>query len=144
MDSYAAMRPCRVGDFKFLANRYEMYQDQRKTAQGNINSIVHAQYSDDTILVHILNNKIYGALDSDFVFDAAMTLNDRILLYSNPEESNVKCLLFAFLKSLVSTTRKVKYYKTNEPVACSIYTDNGNIFKVTFTMANPDRLIELF
>ena len=77
-------------------------------------------------------------------FDSCITLNDRLLMLTNPRETNANIPVIAMLSSFVGYTREQYNFKPIEPVVGSIYTENGNIAKMSFTMSNPERLIELY
>ena len=77
-------------------------------------------------------------------FDTCISLHDRLLMLSSPDETNADIMVVAMLKNIIGTTCKIKKYADIEPVVGSIYTDNGHVVKMSFTMANPERLIELY
>ncbi len=81
---------------------------------------------------------------SNFKFDRAITTGDRILFYIAAENTNVPNTSVTMLSSLLGYTRRVKNYDSNEPILASVFTINQNIAKISFSLGNPDRLIELY
>lgn len=66
------------------------------------------------------------------------------MFYSTPATTNVQNTTLALLSSIIGYTREQKNYEDNEPVVASIFTINQNVVKMAFSLANPDRLIEIF
>lgn len=48
------------------------------------------------------------------------------------------------LSSILGYTRGSKYYDSKEPIFVSVFTINHDVAKVSFSFANPDRLIDFF
>ncbi|MCI2107983.1 MAG: hypothetical protein LKK12_01600 [Bacteroidales bacterium] len=84
-------------------------------------------------------------IDSVFYFDQSITIQDRILLYTFAEKTNSEQMTLVTMRAMgFPFTRKEKVYGKNEPVIGSIYTERRRPVKMSFTLWNPERLIEFF
>ena len=145
MDSFKPFQTIQLNTpFFFQSSRYEEYEAGRLVSQGQTSILVRYTYMDDNrIKCIIANNDINDKLMS-CEFDTCISLHDRLLMLSSPDETNADIMVVAMLKNIIGTTCKIKKYADIEPVVGSIYTDNGHVVKMSFTMANPERLIELY
>lgn len=71
-------------------------------------------------------------------------LPDRIMFYTTAVNANVQNTTLVMLSSTVGYTRENKIYEENEPVVASVFTINQSVVKISFSIANPDRLIEFY
>lgn len=128
----------------FQSSRYEEYEAGQLVSQGQTSVLVRCTYMDDNRIKCIIGNNDINEKLMSCEFDACISLQDRILMFSVPEETNANIIVVTMLQHIIGTTRQTKYYYNIEPVVGSIYTDNGRIVKMSFTMANPERLIEFY
>ena len=140
-----------------LEKWYEMIQDKRKQRMVVLHNHIE--------LSHFIRNqnayltswdkakfgipifdfyKFYKKHGLEFEFDACMGCNDRLLLYSLPKETNANIIVMAVLQNICHCTRNLKIYSATEPVVCSIFTSKGHLVKLSFTFANPERLLEFY
>ena len=148
-DEWPSLKDFTFQDFSFMGSKYEMWEAGRIVRSGvsnaNIlcicNGGVHNRTSID---VKISGNPIPEVLISNLRFDRAICLPDRVMFYSTPAKTNVQNTTLAMLSSIVGYTCDSKFYEDNEPVVASVYTINQNVVKMSFSLANPDRLIEIF
>ena len=138
-------------EFTFPVNRYEEWEKEKIVASGYAQFDVCFKYNKGGIFsskvridVRIEGNPILHLLMSNFKFDRAITSGDRILFYIAAENTNVPNTSVTMLSSLLGYTRRVKNYDSNEPILASVFTINQNIAKISFSLGNPDRLIELY
>ena len=128
----------------FYAHRYEEYQGGQMIDSGNTMIMIKlSPVGDNGINCVIGNNNLYDRLSS-CSFDTCISLADRYLMLSNPQETNAQIPVIAMLRAVVGYTCEHRDYDPIEPVVGSLYTENGEFVKVSFTMANPERLIELY
>ncbi len=144
MDSYTPFQQVSLTPFVFQASRYEEYKDGQKINYGPTSIIVRCTRLDgDRVKCIIGNNDLYDKLMS-CEFDECITLHDRMLMLSCPEETNAHIPIVSMLQVTTGPTCYSRNYQSIEPVVGSIYTLNGYVVKMSFTMANPERLIELY
>lgn len=148
-DEWPAMQDFTFQEFSFRGNHYEMWEAGRKIRSGissfNIHCICNGGvYNRTSIDVNILGNPFPETLMSNLRYDRAICLPDRIMFYTTPKITNIQNTTLALLASNVGYTSEKKFYEDNEPVVASVFTINQSIVKVTFSLANPDRLIEFF
>lgn len=148
-DEWPAMQDFTFQEFSFRGNSYEMWEAGRKIRSGLTNINIHCicnggVYNRTSIDVKLTGNPLANILMSNIRFDRAICLPDRIMFYSTAANTNVQHTTLALLASNVGYTRESKFYEDNEPIVASVFTINQSIVKVTFSLANPDRLIEFF
>ncbi len=148
-DEWPAMQFFTFDEFTFSSRNFIYYELGSIKRNGLFNCSIYYKcvgglHSNAGIKVIIKGNPIPNLLMSVLTFDKAICLNDRILLFSTPAETNVNNITLNVLSSEVGYTCDAKYYSSNEPVVASIFTINRNIVKVSFSLSDPDRVIEIF
>ncbi|MBQ6277983.1 MAG: hypothetical protein IJK62_14905 [Bacteroidales bacterium] len=132
--------------FFFKPIRFEEYQDGTLIKQGKTDICITMEivkvnytYNGYTIKIQLRDNNIANDIDTSFEFDICYRMGNRLLMLICPEDSNDNEFIRAFGK-----TRQSKNYSKNEPWAGSIFTKNGRVAKVSFSLNNPQRLIEFY
>ena len=150
-DNWPPFQDFSIQKFSFPVERYEEWKAGNIVASGYVHFDVYFKYSKGglfsrnvSIDVRIENNPIISKLMSSFKFDRATTSGDRILFYIAAKKTNVANTSISMLSSLLGYTRRIKNYESNEPILASVFTINHNIAKISFSLGNPDRLIELY
>lgn len=148
-DEWPAMQDFTFQEFSFIGSNYEMWEAGRKIRSGVSNTSIRCICNGGvrnrtSIDVNIFGNPIPELLMSNLRFDRAICLPDRIMFYSTPMSTNVQNTTLALLASNIGYTRESKSYEDNEPVVASVFTINKSVVKISFSLANPDRLIEIF
>lgn len=145
MDTYKPFLNFKLsGMLTFQSSQYEEYQNGQLIDSGKTTILVKLSPSEgEKINCLIGYNNLYEKLSS-CSFDRCITLHDRLLMFVNPEVTNADIPVAAMLSSLIGYTRGEYYFDSIEPVVGSIYTENSRIVKMSFTMSNPERLIEIF
>lgn len=145
MDSFKIFL-CR--DFEFRAERYEEYCAGKMISQGETNIIVISKTNtnarQNAIQIELKSNNIPDKIKSQFSFDFCTTLNDRILMASLPERTNIRIVTTEMLKHLMPPSQYEKNYTPIEPIVASVFLKNNNLSKISFSMGNPERLIEFY
>lgn len=77
-----------------------------------------------------------------FVFDLCFTMNDRLLCVSVPKTSNKSSMIIEMAKQFFGYTCASKHYEDDEPISCSIFTENHDVVKVAFSYEDPEYMIE--
>ena len=148
-DEWPAMQDFTFQEFSFRAHRFEIWEAGRMVRSGetHLNAFYKCNggvYNRTSIDINLSENPMPETLLSDIRYDRAICLPDRIMFYSTAANTNVQHSTLALLASNVGYTRESKFYEDNEPIVASVFTINQSIVKVTFSLANPDRLIEFF
>ena len=146
-DSWPSLQDFVFEEFSFRANGYNVWEGGRliRTGKAPINVFykcnggVHNRTSID---IRIQGNPVPDIMMSNIRYDRGICLPDRIMFYSTAEISNIKHQTLIYLSSFVGYTRSFKTYEDNEPVVASVFTINKSVVQVSFSLANPDRLIE--
>lgn len=152
MDTHPFGQRFLINHFVFKPSRYVEYEAGGVKSQGQTNLSIRVarvpSYNNeqsDVISVELDNNDIPSLIDSDFEFDACYSLNDRLLMFILPENTNVRQMTLSLLPSFgFSPTRSSKIFTPTEPVLGSIFTERMTPIKMSFTLCGPERLIELF
>ena len=148
-DEWPSMQDITFQKFSFRAQKYEMWEAGRMVRSGETdltalykcNGGVYNRISIDIILYE---NPLPETLMSNIRFDRAICLPDRIMFYTTAVSANVQNITLVLLSSTVGYTRESKFYEDNEPVVASVFTINQRVVKISFSLSNPDRLIEFY
>lgn len=143
MDTFD-LKPYRIGDFNFKSLNFTEYENGELKDRGSLPVTVIVKNEINKYSVSVIGNGIEDKINSVFEFDGCIGCNDRLLLYSLPEKTNANIIVMTVLRNLCSFTRNKKIYSATEPVVCSIFTNNGHPVKVSFTFANPERVLEFY
>lgn len=144
MGSHSPFHTVELRPFFFQASRYEEYEAGQIINSGETTILVRCTIMPDNRIKCIIGNNDLNARLMSCEFDTCISLHDRLLMMSSPQVTNADIIVVTMLQNIVGTTCETKYYHSSEPVVGSIYTDNGRIVKMSFTMANPERLIEIY
>ena len=137
--------------FRFHATRYEVWFLGSKVEAHNCQSSFSFSKSSDNEFYSIIifGNPIPNRIDGFQAFDMAGTLNDRWILSTIPsnwdtEEESLLHSWFEIGKSFFGPTRLDFKPKSKQSYVCSIFTVDQCCKKVTFSMQDPDTLIEFY
>lgn len=144
MDAHTPFQQINLQPFFFQTSRYEEYEAGKMIHSGSTSILIRCTTMPDNRIKCIIGNNDLNTKLMSCEFDTCISLHDRLLMMSSPKETNADIMVVAMLQGFIGTTCESKYYQPTEPVVGSIYTDNGQIVKMSFTMANPERLIELY
>ena len=134
----------RLDSFSFEPSRYEEWQGGQKIASGSTTVKIFCTFSEEgNSVVELFTNDLRSKV-SDCSFDMAVTLEDRILLCSNPSQSNADIVATGIISMLFPSSGNIKFYEPNEPVVSSLFFQGRRLVKMSFTMCNPERLIEFY
>lgn len=144
MDSYQPFITQKLESFIFKAKRYEEFKNGEKIASGSTTlDVVVKPQCNGQIQCLFANNDLNEKLMST-TFDTCISSHDRLLMMSSPQHTNADVPVISVLQFVIGTTCEERYYQSIEPVVGSIFTEQGKVVKLSFTMANPERLIELY
>lgn len=153
MDSYIPLRQFLLHDFLFTPSHYVVYRGGELIEQSNISAIISVKSDNNMvtkqggkIYVSLTTSKSFPRLDRTAQFDICITLHDRIMLVIYPHTTDAKLPFFQMLDSfgVMPYTREAKYFKSTEPAIACIFTENGEVVKMSFTTPHPETMIEFF
>lgn len=134
----------------FSPNRFEIYQGGKLIKSGYTSMEIHVRsknnsthVAEDNVRVSIENNNLSNILNSNAAFDMVMTLHDRFIAFILPRKTNRNDIMFTTFSTVVSYTREEKNFEGKEPLCMSMFTENGNVVKMSFKVYSPETLIEL-
>lgn len=149
MDQLSPLQVFLLERLDFAPSLFEVYQGGRLVNRGLTSMKITVRANDksvvcqDNIRIAIENNNLSNILDSTASFDIVMTLHDRFIALILPEQSNVDDVMFETFKFAINCTRGEKHFKAKEPLCMSMFTENGNVVKMSFKVYSPETLIEL-
>ncbi len=145
-DTFEPYKIIKMYDFVYQPKRYEIWMSGKLIKKGNTNSIIKAEVvnfdSRERVRITFIDAVCNVELSQYNIFDEFSTLNDRLILITVPEITNVPHYFFEMRKMTSGATRQMKNFNRNDPFACSLFFENNKLSLVTFTFSNPDRLME--
>lgn len=134
-------------EFEWNSSYYEVWQNNSTVDKqhSSIKFIGVPTLSTDIqkIKVSATDAAIFKHLNKEFEFDVYFTLEDRLVFMTLPLESNGNKIIQTHLLSM-SATRSAKNFHENEPYACSIFTINGMLAKMSLSFCNPLKAIDFY
>ena len=148
-DEWPAMQDFTFQQFSFRAHRFEMWEAGRMVRSGEtqLSALYKCNggvYNRTSVDIHLSGNPFPETLLSDIRYDRGICLPDRIMFYTTAKKANVQNTTLIMLASNVGYTREDKVYEENEPVVASVFTINQSVVKISFSLINPDRLVEFY
>ena len=134
-------------EFQFYPRNFEIYANGQLQQKGSTELVVGTKkITDDnyaTIMMVIgdFTNSLNNQIKTNLNFDKVVTSSDRILLVKLPQSDNHSQL--NMITSSFGATRENYSFEQNEPYTCSLFTQNGNVKKLSFNLYN-NTMIELF
>lgn len=144
MDTYTPFKQVNIPSLHFVASRYEEYMGGKMINSGNCVLEIDCKESSTGSIICTLSPNSIDSKVSNANFDTCITLQDRLLMLSCPQKTNAAIIVVTMMQNIIGCTCQERNYTPTEPVVGSIYTENGNVVKMSFTVANPERLIELY
>jgi hypothetical protein len=137
--------------FNFQAHRFEEWKNGKMISEGKpieFSGIVftaNKTEEDEYISVMALDDEFEKLVDFFSTnFEKVFTLHDRIILVSIPPPSNKDIAGILALRETSGVTRFTADFGEKEPYCCSLYTIKGEVFKITFSFSNPERIVEFY
>jgi hypothetical protein len=69
---------------------------------------------------------------------------NRLVLLTIPTMTNAECIGMHTMQQLWPHSRYDHDFESNEPFVCSLFMVHGQLSKVTFSLDNPETLVELY
>lgn len=140
-------------NFRFITYRYEEWSNGKLQRKGNIMAnivCIPVFFDDKKSEITFRNIPKELNIHETLIFDLTFTGKDRIFLATIPQKTNIESYnTFGVFKSSVPLgfpiiTREEREFDENEPFACSIFLQNDEISKISFSFGNNPRLIEFY
>lgn len=148
MDSFKPMQLLSVDNITLHTRKYKLWMNGVCISEGVAPltfSVKKVQAEGTGIYQCSLHcEELNKLIDTDFDFDALLSLHDRLLLCLSPKESNVQDVTFGILKIVLGETRDSLFVSETRPVCMSFFFENGNIVKASIKILSPERLIEVW
>lgn len=144
MDRFSSLQEVSIGDLLIQTTRYEEYQAGKMISSGTTSALIKYTTLENGKIKAIIGNNDLNNKVMSTVFDKCITSLDRLLLFSTPMKSNADVQSNQMLKVILGFTCDERIYENIEPVVGSLFFENQKLVKVSFTMANPERLIEFY
>ena len=138
--------------FSFPFNHVEIWQDGAKIDELGFKGLIQCEIinaeSEQIARISILCPIViftahltqYLKLVSDY--DALITGDHRLQYIRIPEKTNTTCIGLSMMQILIGPTIPEKNFELNEPYCCNVFLKNQRVAKVSFSLCNPERLIE--
>lgn len=151
-DSFPPFCRLHMEGFEFPFNYIEIWEGGQAIDEFSFNGIIRAEivYEDnkriarismpDLALVFIAHIAPYLKLQNDF--DDLITGDHRLQYIRVPAKTNTTCVGLTMMQMLIGSTIPEKNFQTNEPYCCNVFLKNRCVAKVSFSLCNPERLIE--
>lgn len=144
-DKFQALNRVSIAGFVFVAIRYELWDKGKLTkAKNSPSTITCTLASNNTFLLEIEEPSLDTDIAKKQLYDLAVSQNDRLQLLILPSETNLKSMGLTSLTTFFGATRAEKEFNYDEPYCCNLSFLQGSLVKVTFSYANPDRLLEFY
>ena len=162
VDDFDTFEPGEIGmvPWKFKPSRSELWQEgqcieEKQLRQTEITSCVWD--SIDTMFNPLYNNQENGEfkdlniessenikIKKNLHFDRFITNNDRILMMTIPDKTNIASIGITNIKAIYGATCKEYIFEEKEPYCCSLFFQNKQLVKETFSFGSPERLLEFY
>jgi len=153
-DRYEAYDNIDWQDTLFQPSRFEIWRNGQKIEAGKMSNPkpMTLKLEDNSqgllgitqIKVTHLEPILYDFLRYENWFDMYKPQGNRMILITVPSETNATCIGMLTMQQRWPHSRYSYQFKENEPFACSLFTVQGQLAKVTFSLDNPETLVELY
>jgi len=146
-DNHEPFKELEAFDFRFNPRNFEIYFNGQLQKKGSTELILGGKKNENdglekiSIFIGDISNSLDSQIKTSFSFDKVVTSTDRIVLFKIPEFKSHNQM--GMLATMFGITRESYNFEQNEPYTCSVFTQNGNITKLSFNLYN-NKLIELY
>jgi hypothetical protein len=141
-------------DLQFKPTRFEVWRNGQKIESGRTTSPEPISLKLETnsqgilgvnqIRVTHTEPQLYDFSRYENWFDIHGTQGNRQILTTVPTETNAKCVGMVAMQHRWPHSRYSYQFKPNEPFTCSLFTVKGQLVKLTFSLDNPETLVEFY
>ena len=147
-DNFEPLEGMKKEPFTFYPDRFEIWKSGKLISSGKTTSPIIAEVikvdNYEKVKINFNEKSLNREIANLNIFDEYRTSNDRLQLITLPAETNHIYQGFKTLLLIIGPTRQRKYFESNEPFCCNLFTINNAIKKVTFAFSNPEKLIEFY
>ena len=147
-DQFKPFKKVEKQDFTFQPSYFEIWKGGKLVLSSGVSAILSAnvifQDGCERVAINFNEPNLRDEFYPDLIFDDFVTIEDRLLLITIPENSNAETLAFKVFKQTFGPTRFRKNFSSIEPFCCNLFFKGGVLSKITFTFGNPEKLIELY
>ncbi|MBG8553989.1 hypothetical protein [Hymenobacter guriensis] len=111
--------------FTFPYTRFEVWHEGACVMSGPSTNTIHAKVIDNQLHVSIHDRNVNEVIKKDFSFGEISTINNRIL----------------WSKDIMNVSGRIEKFN---PDLSSLFYQNGRLAKVTFTIHDPNLLVEFY
>ncbi|MEJ7770182.1 MAG: hypothetical protein WKF70_07500 [Chitinophagaceae bacterium] len=146
-DNFDPFKILEKENFTFQPSRYEMWIGGEMVRSGKSDRLITAEVVEvagiQKVEVTFDDTSLHAELSPSNIFDVFVTAKDRLLLIVLTEQTSENRGIKGFEKAFGSAM-KLTNLTGNQPYCCSLFLQQGNIAKVTFSYSNPKRLLEFY
>lgn len=147
-DRFKSLKKISKQNFSFAPKRYEVWENGELEESGgtNHNLVASIVYVDNMELVRldILDHTLYHDIFETQFFDDFISQHDRLQLITIPRQTNIESNFLSTYMSINGSTRDKKIFNKTDSYCCNIFLKRGKIVKMSFMLANPDRVLEFY
>jgi hypothetical protein len=139
-------------DLLFRPTRFEVWRGGQKIKAGKTTSVVTIELEENGLgykdlgqmAVRHSEMALLDFLTHDTWFDMYGAQGNRIVLLTIPSVTNAGCIGMRTMQQRWPHSRYKHNFESTEPFVCSLFMVNGQLTKVTFSLDNPETLVELY
>lgn len=157
-DSFEPLNILEPIEFGFESARYEVWKDGQKIQYDNsysyMRSLIRKKGNGFSYLDISIESEIVGHyIDDSFPIKLCITQRDRLMLLNVPIDNRNDSRSLGGARVMLEVTgvlnhvpmsERTAQLKKNQPYCCSLFLKNGNINKVTFSINQPETLVEFY
>lgn len=142
-DNFDAFQIVDKQNFIFNPTKFEVWEGGEAIMEGDCLTQIRGSVLPNTqVEVSLFNSEVSQYLNATSRFDEFITQHDRLQLVVIPKITNIQNAALSLLLMVVGPTRNEKDFLPTEPFVCSLFTKDRKFAKISFTLGNPERLIE--
>lgn len=130
--------------FKYIPNRFELWQNQKITRSGLTNGLIETTIKNGKIFIIVNDINLHYLIDEQTEYDKLVCATDRLRIINVPAKTDISCNGIDTLSSIYGPTRSIKIFKETEPYCCNIFLKDGKLAKLSFSYSNPVKLLEFY
>lgn len=143
-DKFEALKRVNIADFVFIPKRYELWDRGNLRKSGETVNPITGKVIGTQVEVKLSDSSLNSEISSIHTYDMCVTQLDRVQLILVPAKTNLTTNGIAGLQMVFGSTRQSKEFEYNEPYCCNLFFIGGKLAKITFSLGDPDRLIEFY
>ena len=135
--------------FSFTPSSYRIWMKGKCIKIGNTHSKITAVVlksktpEETTFQIRVSEETLRNEITLITDFDIFFKSNERYMMATIPlNETENDCIGINMLRLVHGPTRNQKFFNSNEPFGCSIFTSDEKLSKVSFAFNDPEKLIE--